>query len=70
MWKNLLTEYMNALVVFTKANLETSSISEALLGISLSGVRMQGITHRGVKMPNIQSKSSLFNLIYDIFPKF
>ena len=34
--------------------------AEAPLGISLWGVRILGITHRGVKMPNIQLKSSVF----------
>ena len=34
--------------------------SEALLGILLRGVRMLGITHRGIKMPNIQLKISIF----------
>ena len=35
-------------------------IAEALLGISLRGVRMLGIPLRGVKMLNIQLKSSVF----------
>ena len=51
------------IVVPLIAFLEMSIIitAEALLGISLRGVRMLGITHRGVKMPNIQLKSSVFS---------
>ena len=37
------------------------SLTEALLGISLRGVRMLGIMHRAVKMTNVQLKSSVFS---------
>ena len=37
------------------------SLTEALLGISLRGVRVLGITHWVVKIPNIQLTNSVYN---------